>query len=111
MQGRNAVGICADFLLLLQYLGGVIYHVLEVHSTTFLQLLGVLQITLVTNVQEEFCADIIGHPLHLTELVGIVTVGLEILDEGTNEASEFEDVFVLLRGDNLLIYLHIGAAV
>ena len=64
-----------------------------------------------TNVQEEFCADIIGHPLHLTELVGIVTVGLEVLDEGANETREFEDVFVLLRGDNLLIYLHVGAAV
>ena len=63
------------------------------------------------NVQEEFGADIIGHPLHLTELVGIVTVGLEVLDEGANEAREFEDVFVLLRRDNLLIDLHIGAAV
>ena len=64
-----------------------------------------------TNIQEEFGADIIGHTLHLTELVGIVTVGLEVLDEGANEAREFEDVFVLLRRDNLLIDLHIGAAV
>ena len=101
----------ANLFLLLQYLGGVVYHILKVHGTTFLQLLGVLQITLMTNVQEEFGADIIGHPLHLTELVGIVTVGLEVLDKGANEASESEDVFVLLRRDNLLIDLYIGAAV
>jgi hypothetical protein len=65
----------------------------------------------VTNIQEKFGADIIGHTLHLSELVGIVTVGLEVLDEGANEAREFEDVFVLLRRDNLLIDLQIGAAV
>ena len=61
-----------------------------------------------THVQEEFGADVIGHPMHFTELIGIVAVGLEVLDEGTEQADQFEDVFILLCGDNLLIDFLLG---
>ena len=97
------VQFLAHILLFLQNLGGIVYHILEVHSATLLQFLGVFQVALMTHVQEEFGADVIGHPMHFAELVGIVAVGLEVLDEATEQADQFENVLILLRGDNLLI--------
>ena len=67
-----------------------------------LQALGVFQIALLADVQEEFRALVGGLALPLVELLGVEAICLEVLDKGADQLDQLQDVFVLFGGDDLV---------
>lgn len=96
------VKLYAGFLLLPEYAGRLIDHVLEIHGVLLLQSLGVLQVALLADIQEEFGTLVCGLAFPFIELFGGETVGLEVLDEGADQLDQLQDVFVFLGGDDLI---------
>ncbi len=96
------VELHAGILLLPEDASGLVDHILEVHGVLLLQALGVLQIALLANIQEELRALVGGLAFPLVELFGVEAVGLEVLDKSADQFNQLQDVFVLLGGDDLV---------
>lgn len=96
------VELYAGIFLLPEDAGRLVDHVLEVHGVLLLQALGVLQITLLADIQEELRSLVGGLAFPLVELLGVEAVGLEVLDEGADQFDQLQDVFVFLGGDDLV---------
>ena len=98
----HEVELYAGILLLPEDACGLVDHVLEVHGVLLLQALGVLQIALLADIQEELRALVGGLAFPFVELLGVEAVGLEILDECADQLDQLQDVFVLLGGDDFV---------
>ena len=101
---RNILILINDYVLEIKFLfhffdftkntRRLVNHILKVNSIILIQVSFVLQITIITNIQEQSCTHVLRRVVHTVKFFRSKSVRLKVGDKSTNEVDQLANVAI-----------------